>query len=85
MGGGVGDGGSAPEVAAELLNLLIPEDLAFPFMKQFIDYITTTEAVRRIGFDEWCQFLTFNEAIKPDLSNYEEDGVACTFLFVVNG
>ncbi len=31
-----------------------------------------------INKDQWCNVLEFSRLIKPDLSNYDEDG-ACTY------
>ena len=70
---------SAVDVAAQLLRLVINDPSQFPHLASFVDFITSDDAVKRITFDEWCQFLVFNDTIAPDASNFDEDG-ACTWL-----
>lgn len=47
-----------------------------PHLPYFVAFLETTAANQRITLDQWDSFLLFNDKVKVDLSNNEDDG-AC--------
>lgn len=50
-----------------------------PHLPHFLAFLETT-AHQRITLDQWDSFLQFNNNVKVDLSNHEDDG-ACKYTF----
>ena len=67
------------ETAQAMLTLLLGRQ--WPLFSQFYQFLEQAK-YKVINKDQWCNILEFSRAIKPDLSNYDEDG-ACKFKGIV--
>lgn len=59
------------DTAQAMLTLLLGRQ--WPLFSQFHQFLEKTK-YKVINKDQWCNILEFSRAIRPDLSNYDEDG-----------
>ena len=69
------------DVVIALLPIVLDTNRA-PHLSLFLEFLgTCTDKVhQRITLDQWDSFLQFNNTVKLDLSNHEDDG-ACKIKF----
>jgi len=60
------------ETVAALLPIVLDSNRA-PHLEPFLKYLQGCNH-QRISLDQWDSFLQFNQSVKIDLSNYDEDG-----------
>jgi DCN1-like protein 4/5 len=67
--------------ADALMTLLLPQDTTtFPHTRNFQNYLLQQKSYQVLNLDQWTNFLDFNEQIKPDFSNYNEESAWPTIL-----
>jgi DCN1-like protein 1/2 len=47
---------------------------AWPLLERWLDFLKQAHAGRAIGRDTWLQLLEFVRTVKPDMSDYDENG-----------
>lgn len=61
-----------------LLPIVLDSNRA-PHLDLFMEFLDS-QGDLRITLDQWESFLTFNSAIRLDLSNWEEGGACTSFI-----
>lgn len=67
------------DTAQAMLTLLLGRQ--WPLFSQFHQFLEKTK-YKVINKDQWCNILEFSRAIRPDLSNYDEDGACKSFTLL---
>ncbi|CAG0915151.1 unnamed protein product [Notodromas monacha] len=60
------------DTAKGMMALLLAK--IWPLHEQFQQFLDFQKHYKVINRDQWCNILEFSRSIKPDLSNYDEDG-----------
>lgn len=65
-----------------LLPIVLNKDRA-PHLDKFIEFLETgCDGTTRITLDQWDSFLSFNQHVNYDLSNFDEDGACKRYMYV---